>query len=53
MRSGSHSSSGLAQIVGASAQTPPMAVQDLDANLVGKCFRFLRNCSDPRERPPG
>src|SRR6476646_105075 len=26
-----------------------MEVQDLDANLVGKCFRFLRNRSDPRE----
>ena len=26
-----------------------MEVQDLDANLVGECFRLLRNRSDPRE----
>src|SRR6185295_15046449 len=26
-----------------------MAVQDLDANLVGKCLRLFGNCGDPRE----
>ena len=26
-----------------------MEMQELDANLVGKCLRLLRNCGDPRE----